>query len=313
MQKKKKSKFSRVFKNTKHKDDASKLAQVAEKILWISRVKQPFTTVESTDKMIKARLEKNRLKRHLPRLKTTYVVDEKYKKEVYRFGEQNCNRVILYLHGGAFINQPLRQHWKFVDNLYQETKIPIVFPLYPKAPEYNYKDTIKYLDKIYSDLLKKDYEEIIFMGDSAGGGLVLSLVQYFEEKNVKVPNKLILLSPWVDLTMENEKIDKYEKVDPMLAKVGLREIGRVWANDSDLTNYLLSPINGKLDLSYEVTLIVGTHEIFLPDVRKLKKILVENNHKVHYYEYKNMNHVFPLYPIPEADKAFKQILKSINV
>ena len=75
------------------------------------------------------------------------------------------------------------------------------------------------------------------MGDSSGGGLALSFNEYLAINNLKQPNDLILLSPWLDITLSSEKIETYEKKDPMLSCEPLREIGMLWANDIDPKDY----------------------------------------------------------------------------
>lgn len=306
---KKQSNYQKIKKNIKRKESISLQSQVIEKAMWLSRVKNQFAVVETTKKIIEARLEKNRLKRYLPKLKADILIKDNYLKEVYYIGDfAHKEKVIIYLHGGAYINQPMRQHWKFVDNIFNKTNVSVIFPLYPKAPEYNYKDCFDYLFKLYKDVMKEDYKEIIIMGDSAGGGLALAFSQYLKQKKQMLPSKIILLSPWLDVSMSNSKIDKYENVDPMLSKAGLLEVGKIWSNGESLTNYLVSPIYGDFTDLDNITVFVGTHEILLPDNRLLK----EKHKHIHYHEYKHMNHVFPLYPIPEAKDAINKIIKIIN-
>lgn len=302
-----------LSKNIKTKQSVSRQSQLAERLLWLSRSKVGFMSIEAADKMVAARFEKNRLKRNLPKLKSSVNIVDKYLTEVYEFGDNNdSNRIIVYLHGGAYINQPARFHWKFVDKLVQATNINVIFPLYPKAPEYNFEQCYEYLEEVYNNINKKGYDEIIFIGDSAGAGLALGFSQYIKNKNILKPSKIILFSPWVDLTMENPKIDNLEKVDPMLSKVGLLEIGKVWANGTDLNDYRLSPLKGDLRNLGQITIYTGTHEIFLPDCKLLKKKAIEANLEVNYFEYKHMNHAFPLFPIPEANKVFKEIIEIIQ-
>lgn len=306
--------IKKIDKNIKKRQSVSKQSQLAERVLWLSRSKVTFQSVEAADKMIVARFEKNRLKRNLPKLKSDIYIDNNYLTEVYHFTkESNDNKkVIIYLHGGAYINQPARFHWKFVDKLVQKTNYNVVFPLYPKAPEFNIDDCYEYLIKLYNDLMKNGYEDVIFMGDSAGGGLALGFAIYLKNTNLIKPSKIILLSPWVDISMINDKVDKLEIVDPMLSRIGLLEIGKVWANGNDLNEYRLSPLFGDLSNLGEITIFVGTHELFLYDNRLLRDKLIENNMVVNYYEYKYMNHAFVLFPIPEASKATNIIIDMLN-
>lgn len=60
------------------------------------------------------------------------------------------------------------------------------------------------------------------MGDSAGGGLSLAVAEYFRMEGIRLPDELVLISPWVDTVMENEEIKAYEPKDPFLCVSSLR-------------------------------------------------------------------------------------------
>ena len=98
----------------------------------------------------------------------------------------------------------------------------------------------------------------------------------------------------------------------MLSKVCLKEMADYWANRDDLNNYLLSPTNGDLKKVPELTIFVGTHEIFLPDIRDFNSKLKANKLKINYYKFIGQNHVFLLYPIPEVKLAFKKVVEQIG-
>ena len=150
------------------------------------------------------------------------------------------------------------------------------------------------------------------MGDSAGGGLALGLSMYFAEKGLKTPDKLILLSPWIDLVMDNPEIENYIKDDPMLKPKELAVDASYWANGTDLHDYRLSPIYGDVDRLKDVYLFVGTHEIFYPDIVKFSHLLEEHHITHRLFIGDGLNHVYPAYPIPEAKEAIEQICKIIK-
>ena len=93
------------------------------------------------------------------------------------------------------------------------------------------------------------------MGDSAGGGLALGLAEALRDEGDTLPEELILISPWVDLTMSNPDMKDYVKHDPMLGIDGLRRMGEVWANGLELTDPKVSPIFGDLSGLPPVTII----------------------------------------------------------
>ena len=222
-------------------------------------------------------------------------------------------KLILFLHGGSYMSPPVKEHWRFLDQVTIETGAAVIVPLYPKAPDHQYREAFEKVLSVYEDLLvKADPQNIIIMGDSAGGGLSLAICQLLLEKGLPQPGNIILLSPWLDITMNNPDNAKYEDVDPLLRSRALIRFGKQWAGDADLNNYMLSPINGTLHGLGEISLFVGTRELFLPDARKFKDMASKQGVNINYFEYKNMNHVFPIIPIPEGKKATKQIIDIIN-
>lgn len=234
---------------------------------------------------------------------------------VYYLAKPNQVRkqYILYLHGGAYIHEPSIFHWRFVYQLTEEMPATVIVPLYPKAP---YHTCIKSYTKLllfYRQLVSElGAENIVLMGDSAGGGFALGFAQYLLEKSLPQPKQIILISPWLDITLTNKEIEAYKSVEPMLSAEALRIDGAYYAGDVDLRHYMLSPINGPLKGLAPISIFVGTHEIFLPDVRVLKKRLESLQVAHHYFEYPFMNHIFTTYPIPEAKIAIKQIAQLIK-
>lgn len=111
------------------------------------------------------------------------------------------------------------------------------------------------------------------MGDSAGGGLSLALAEYFRMEGIRLPDELVLISPWVDTVMENEEIKAYEPKDPFLCVSSLRVCARHWAGDLDVHDWRISPIYGDMKGIHNVTVFTGTSEIFYPDITKFFHML----------------------------------------
>ncbi len=218
-------------------------------------------------------------------------------------------RQILFLPGGGYIEQPLLWHWRFLYQLSQRLNGTITVPIYPKAPNHTYKESFEKVLPIYEHLLTKTSpENIVIMGDSAGGGLSLALSQLLLEEEIPQPGNIVLLSPWLDIALNHPEIAAMDKKEPMLDLKLLIEAGKAYAGDTPRTHYLVSPINGPLRGLGKITLFIGTHEIFLPDARKFKARARMEKININYFEYPKMNHVFPVFPIPEAKRAMKQII-----
>lgn len=256
---------------------------------------------------------------------TSYVLDENFqlkhqilKQEMnqmqyYIINEQpNPKKLIYYFHGGAYINDPLIFHWRYLVKLAQETNYTIVVPIYPKLPRNTYKECFAAIHELYDDLVEKFDAPFIFMGDSAGGGLALAFAQDVKLTSKKQPEHIVLHSAWLDVRGEDPRYKEIEKLDPMLGVLGAQELGRMWANGLDLTDYKVSPLHGELKDIGQITVFVGTDELLLVDARMLLEKAKQQQIQLNYFEYPKMNHVFPVFPIPEAKKALKELLQIIK-
>ena len=105
--------------------------------------------------------------------------------------------VILYFHGGAYVAEATERHWDFIENMVKDTGATVVLPDYPLTPKYNYKDVFKMVIPLYKEIIDRvDSNNLILMGDSAGGGLGLALEEKISEELLPLPTKTILISPW---------------------------------------------------------------------------------------------------------------------
>lgn len=224
--------------------------------------------------------------------------------------KKNCrpHTMILYLHGGAYLEQPVLFQWKFIDKLVNDLNVGVVAPIYNKTPVHTYEQSFAMLDAVYEQMLAKiKPEKIIFLGDSSGGGLTLAFAQQLVQKQLPLPQQLILLSPWLDVSMENNDMKAYDRVDPSLGIKGLRQFAQAWAGNTDLHDPALSPLFGSNTGLPKVSVFVGDREIFLPDCRLYREKALEEGVELTYVEQSGVNHCYPFYPIPEAATALKQI------
>jgi len=223
--------------------------------------------------------------------------------QVIRFyPKQKASKTVLYLHGGAYVQQISFFHIRYCDTLCYAANVNIVIPLYKLSPNHTWEETYSFLASLYADE-KPD----VIMGDSAGGGLAAGFVQTLSDK----PSKVCLLSPWVDVSMKSDYSD-YVKKDPMLGVDGLREMGRIWAGNLDASDQKISPLYGAFDDFPETLIFTGTREIFYPDVLKFHQKLVQAGLKTELVTGMGMNHVYPMYPIPEARKALETVIRFLT-
>ena len=221
-----------------------------------------------------------------------------------------CDRVVVYLHGGGYVRQPRIHHWKYINKL--STKVGnVVVPIYPKAPNHHPKEVVELLTKFYLEISAK-YDNVVLMGDSSGGGLALALCQHWAKLELKQPAKTILFSPWTDLTLSHPDIDKYQRIDPLISASSERIWAKLWAGEMDLRDPLISPMFGDMSKLGKILLFTGDREILYPDLVKLNEIMREQGVDVRFTVERGMNHVYQVYPIPEARKALRKIVEEIQ-
>lgn len=291
----------------------SKTSAIIEKILKLAGNKKRFETVEQAKNYLKKCEKQNKKPYKVPTLYRNFATAKRLDNQTYYESTGSGENVVLYLHGGAFVNRPLVFHWFFLYDLKQLTNATIFFPIYPLAPEFTAKDTYKFLLKLYKHiLLKHKSKNITIMGDSAGGTLSLSLTDLLKRKNLPLPARVIAFSPSLDIKFEHKKIDKVEMNDPMLSRVGCAFVCQFWARNLPYNNPLASPKFIDLEGYPPLYIFAGTNEILYPEIRDFVKMAKLKKYKVFYTEQKGMNHVYPLFPIPEAKKVKEKVAKLIT-
>lgn len=220
---------------------------------------------------------------------------------------------ILYLHGGAYVQSFLIFHWWFIAMLVKKLNCTVTAPDYPLAPKHTYKESFDMLRELYARLLTTtDSGNIIFMGDSSGGGFALAMAQQLRSIQSAQPAQIILLSPWLDITLSNPLIEKVDAIDLFLGIEALREVGKLYAGDTSADHYLLSPINGPLKGLGKISVFIGTRDILLADARKLASLAASRGIAINYHEYIGMIHVWMFLNFPESRQARRQIVDLIR-
>ncbi|WPF67039.1 MULTISPECIES: alpha/beta hydrolase [unclassified Corynebacterium] len=294
---------------------------LVEKVLWISTSKKTFQqdSEDSFNKLLDSMRTENGKPLPNPQKYVGMAVTETHQSgmQVFTWNDRKDDRqrVILYIHGGAYLHQPSPFHYKMLARIARSLDAKVIFPIYPKLPDNGYAQDFPLMDSLYRAVIEgvSSPEQITLMGDSAGGGFALGFAMHLRDKDLPQPKNIILLSPWLDVATTNPEIPRYEGVDPMLSAWGLNKLGRLWAGSKEaMTLPYVSPLHGDLNGLGKISIFVGTHEIFYPDNQlfheKLEAAGIEHNYTVA----PAMNHVYVAMPIPEAKEAQDHIVEIIR-
>lgn len=228
--------------------------------------------------------------------------------------QKSSKKVLLYLHGGAYINNMLSFHWDLIGAIGKESGALLVVADYPLAPKVTFVETYAFMDALYGVLLEEfKADDLVVMGDSAGGGLALGYAQKLVQEKKPLPSRLILLSPWLDVTMSNPEISDVQAKDKMLGIDGLVLCGKAYAGEADPKNPWISPIYGSMEGLPRISMFMGTHDLLWPDGKKLCQQLEKKGVEFDYFEYPEMFHVWmALTMLPESRSVVKQVAKLLR-
>ncbi|WP_405304975.1 alpha/beta hydrolase fold domain-containing protein [Methanobrevibacter sp.] len=227
--------------------------------------------------------------------------------QVFTFGDENAKNTVLYIHGGAYVLEINYQHLLYCLLLSRKLDAYVLAPVYPLAPNHKADETYEMITELYEMLMPRG--NLTLMGDSAGGGFIHSFCQYLKTVNLPQPQRIITFSPWVDLSMSNPPYDSEN--DPILGEIGLKEIGKSWAGDLGTQDWKVSPLFGDNTNLADTLIFAGENEIFYSDIKRFAENLKKDGVDVRLITGSGLFHIYPLFPIPEAKEAFKEMKKEI--
>ena len=233
---------------------------------------------------------------------------------VERSKDRPKHKLILYLHGGAYIYPPVFFHWRFLHDLALRTHCNALLPVYPKSPEYDCEYSVKTTLEFYKSLSEsRQYDEIHLVGDSAGACLCLIVAQEAHKNIWQKPASLTLLSPCVDLShTKKAAMRALQEKDTMLQLDRVITLNAIWQGNLPAQHPWVSPIFGDFSGVDNLNVYFGSDEILQPDDLFLKEVYEKTGKTGHFYEYEGMFHTFVMFPIPEGFKATRAIAATIK-
>ena len=230
--------------------------------------------------------------------------------------EDGISKYIVYFHGGSYMAEATQNHWDFLEQLVKDTGYTVIMPDYPLTPKNTYKEVYAMVEPLYKEIIEKvGNDNVIFMGDSAGGGLALGLYEKIAEENVGLPIKTILISPWLDVRLQNENIQVVEKNDTVLNKEALRIAGIAYAGADGIDSYLVNPIEGDLSTLKNIKIWIGTYDILEPDCQLLQEKAQEVGGDVEIKEYEQAKHIWLIDKNSDdtiTEKAYQDLLEELR-
>jgi epsilon-lactone hydrolase len=218
---------------------------------------------------------------------------------------------ILYVHGGGYVYEITKWHWFLIRQLVLEVPARCVVPIYPLAPRATAAVVVDGVAEVMRGLASESGpERTVVAGDSAGAGLAVAAACSLRDRGLPQPSGLVLISPFMDVTISDERQEAVAPKDKMLRRPGLREAGRLYAGSLALDDPLVSPIYGELRGLPPLTIFTGTHDILDCDSQRLATLARAAGVRVDLHEVGGAPHAFPVLPTRQGARARRQIVET---
>ena len=221
--------------------------------------------------------------------------------------EIDPSKVVLYLHGGAYVQKTPEFHKRYTKSIADDSGIRVLMVDYRLAPEHPFPAALEDAASAYQWLLNQGYKShnIALAGDSAGGGLAAAAAIQSKEKGEELPSCVVMLSPWLDLAGRGNSIVRLAKVDAQLNWKNLQIAAKSYYGDFPPDFPLISPLYADLKGFPPTLIITGGHEILLDDSIRFADRAVMSNVDVELIVEPKMGHAWSIFQmvIPEAQKA----------
>jgi epsilon-lactone hydrolase len=181
------------------------------------------------------------------------------------------DRMLLYLHGGAYLVGSPRLYRDLTSRLARAARLRVAALDYRLAPEHVFPAALEDAVAAYRALLEEGQSprRLLIGGDSAGGGLALAAVMALRELGIPLPAGMVLYSPWVDLSLSGASMDEAAEREVVLSRELLADAAVRYCGGVDPRDPRVSPLFGELHGLPPMLIQAGTDELLLDDARRV--------------------------------------------
>jgi acetyl esterase/lipase len=198
---------------------------------------------------------------------------------------------ILYLHGGGYIGTSPEMYTAWVSTLVAGTGAEAFVPDYRLAPEFPFPAGVDDARAVHDALRPRAAGGVLIVaGDSGGGGLATSLVEDLDERGEPGPDGLVLLSPEVDLDLDDPSISENAMSDILPWNIPVSP----YLRGVDPADHRVSALHARVDCYPPTIVVSGGAEMFRDSVRRLVARMEEEDVAVQAVEVDGAFHVFPI-------------------
>ena len=214
------------------------------------------------------------------------------------------HHVVLYFHGGVYVMGDAVLSADLASQVGRRTGAKAISVDYRLAPEHPFPAAVDDALAAYEALLQNGTtpSDIVFAGESAGGGLVVATLVNARDHGLPLPAAAYVMSPYADLTLAGATMETRRKADPLLSLEALRARIVDYTAGQDAALGLISPLFADLTGLPPLIIQAGTHEVLLDDALRLASAAATADVEVALDITPGVPHVFQAYH-PILDEA----------
>ena len=212
----------------------------------------------------------------------------------------------IFLHGGAFCLMSAWTHHRFAGHIALACRNRVVVPDYSLAPEHPYPAALNQCVQAISEIIQDDSSSpVALIGESAGGGLALSSLLRMRDAGDQLPFAAAFMAPWLDLTLSSPSVKDAAKIDVILTETNLSAQAKLYAQDADMTDPMVSPLFGTFQGLPPLYLQASGKDLLRDDCTRLEQAYAAQGLQLKHDLYAEMIHSFQFHAgrMPEADMA----------
>lgn len=222
-------------------------------------------------------------------------------------GEAPQTGTLLYFHGGGFRLGRPEQCAGLASRLARMTGLRIILPEYRLAPEFPFPAAMNDAARVYDAVATGP---MLLGGDSAGGGLAASLAAAAAKAQRRKPDGLILLSPWLDLTVTAESYSSAADTDAVFSRDAAIEAASAYLADFRSNDPLASPLFADPGAFPTSWICASGDEVLRDDSIAFAQQLRSAGVRVDLSIWPQQDHVWPI--LKPASDATRHVLESIT-
>lgn len=229
-------------------------------------------------------------------------------------GGHDRSKIILYCHGGGYTSGTLGYARLIASRMALATGYEVLAFQYRLAPEHPYPEALEDARLVWEYLMYLGWgaRDIILAGDSAGGNLALELALDLRDSQRMLPWRMVLLSPWTDMTASGDSYEECRDLDPLLTRAYIEAVREAYAPGEDWSLPEFSPLFADLQGLPPTLIQVGGREILRDDSTRLHQKLLEAGVPAMLQNWPDMWHVFQMFPMKSASEAMEQMAQFLE-